>query len=360
MPRPKRYARSARPARSVATRAKKRTSATAQSKQIQTLARQVVSLKKHQALSKTSIMTIGRCDAINLARSFATQTGTALAQDKAWCMPIAYAPATALGGIALPQNTTIANNSPLRDANQNILEANTMNKQSLFGGNFNASNVQGITHKGGTLRMRVVCTFKQPTSLHFFLVRPAKKSIADNLMKDIGYLEQSPVQVSPFPLRGAGVALREEIDYTLGSTAGTTGGVIDAKYRNMIPNCAFMNLKNWEVISKRTCNFDFQAQTTLATLPPNINSSADPDNNMVYKNLSFKIPSAGRILRNDTSKDENLGTTENYGIVEQQNEKNVFLVCLRTLRNGGPAPSSNPGEYCTATLTQLDKYAVYT
>eukprot|EP01046_Picozoa_sp_COSAG06_P098393 COSAG06_NODE_44498_length_363_cov_0.575758_1_plen_89_part_10 len=66
MPRPKRYASSARPARSVATRAKKRTSATAQSKQIQTLARQVVSLKKHQALSKTSIMTIGRCDAINL------------------------------------------------------------------------------------------------------------------------------------------------------------------------------------------------------------------------------------------------------------------------------------------------------
>eukprot|EP01052_Picozoa_sp_SAG31_P040641 SAG31_NODE_5935_length_2251_cov_3.848048_3_plen_39_part_01 len=39
MPRPKRYASSARPARSVATRAKKRTSATAQSKQIQTLAR---------------------------------------------------------------------------------------------------------------------------------------------------------------------------------------------------------------------------------------------------------------------------------------------------------------------------------
>lgn len=345
---------------SVAARAKKRKGASAQSAQIQTLSRQVNKIQAKQALSKTSIMTIGRCDAVNLARSFATQTGDDLARDKAWVMPIAYAPAVALGGIALPQNTTICNNSPLRDANQNILAINTMNKQSLFGGNFNASNVQGITHKGGTLRMRVVCTFKQPTSLHFFLVKPAKADIADNLMKDIGYLQDTPVQVSPFPLRGAGTALREEIDYTLGSTAGTTGGVVDAKYRNMIPNCAFMNLKNWEVISKRTCNFDFQAQTTLATLPPNINSSADPDNNMVYKNLSFKIPAAGRILRNSTSKDENLGTTENYGIVEQQNEKNVFLVCLRTLRNGGPAPSSNAGEYCTATITQLDKYSVFT
>jgi len=344
---------------SVVTRAKKRTGAIAQSKQIQTLGRQVSKLKKAQALSKTSIMTIGRMDAVNLARAFPTQAGVDLQRDKAWCMPIAYAPATALGGIALPQNTTICTNSPLRDANQNILSVNTMDKQSLFGGNFNANNVQGITHRGGTLKLRVVCTFKQPTSLHFFLVRPAKKSIADNLMKDIGYLDNSPVQVSPFPLRGAGTALREEIDYTLGASAGTTGGIVDAKYRNMIPNCAFMNLKNWEVISKRTCNFDFQSQTTLLTLPPNVNSSADPDNNMVYKNLTFSIPGAGRILRNSTSKDENLGTTENYGIMDQQNEKNVFLVCLRTLRNGGPAPSSNPSEYCTATITQLDKYSVF-
>lgn len=347
--------------KSVITRAKNRKSSSAQSKQIQTLARQVNKLRVKSKMNKQNIMTIGRCEYVNLARAAATQVGLAAQQDKAWVMPIAYAPATQLVGIATPQLTTIANNSPLRTAGPlpDVIAANTMDKQHLFGSDFNSNNVLGITHKGGTLRLRVVCTFKQPTSLHFFLVKPSKDVIADNLMRDIGYLKDDPVASSSFPLRGAGVALREEIDYTYGASAGTVASQ-PPFYSNMIPNCAFMNLKNWEVIAKRTCNFDSAAQTTLATVPPNVNTAADPDNNMVYKNISFKIPAAGYIKRNTTVVDENLGTIENYGILQQQNEKNVFLVCLRTLRNGGPGPTSNAGEYCTATITQLDKYAVYT
>ena len=346
--------------RTVTRRARTNKSASAQSKQIITLARQVKSIRKHQARSKTSVMTIGRMNAINLARSFQTLTGVAAQQDAAWVMPIAYAPAVPLAGVATPQNTTICTNSPARTAGGDIVDVNTMDKSQLFGSSFNAQNVLGITHKGATLRLRIACTFKQPTSLHFFLVRPAKGIIADNLMKDIGYLSANPVGASAFPLRGAGVALREEIDYTYGASAGTTPGIVNDKYRNMIPNVAFVNLKNWDIISKRQCNFDGPSQTTLLTTPPNVNTAADPDNNMVYKNISFKVPAAGYIKRNNTSRDENLGTLENYGILEQQNEKNVFLICLRTLRNGGPANSSNANEYCTATLTQLDRYTVYT
>lgn len=357
---PRRNYKFTRKKKSVVTRAKRSKGARAQSSQIQTLARQVNKLRVQSKRSKQTVMTIGRCEYVNLARAAATQTGVADQQDKAWVMPIAYAPSTPLQGIALPQITTVANNSPLRTAMSDVISANTMDKQELFGSDYTAQNVLGITHRGGTLRLRVVCTFKQPTSLHFFLVRPAKSIIADNLMRDIGYLDPNPVAASSFPLRGAGVALREEIDYTYGASSGTTAGVANPFYTQMIPNCAFMNLKNWDVIAKKVCNFDMGAQTTLATIPPNINTAADPDNNMVYKNISFKIPGAGYIKRNNTAQGENLGTLENYGVLSQQNEKNVFLVCLRTLRNGGPGPSSNTAEYCTATITQLDKYTVYT
>jgi len=346
--------------RSVISSARRSRSAASQSNQIQTLAKQVNKLKKISARSKQSVMTIARMEGTNLARSFTPLTGVEAERDKAWVMPIVYAPAVPLDNIAVPQNTTAACNNPLRTPAGDIVTANTINKAQLFGSDYNAQNVLGITHKGGTLRLRVTCTFKQPTSLHFFLVRPSKDIIADNLMRDIGYLDPTPVVASSFPLRGAGVTLREDVDYTYGATSGTTPGIVDAKYRTMNPNVAFMNLKNWDIISKRVCNFDSQAQSSLLTTPPNLNTAADPDNNCLYKNISFKVPGAGYIKRNTTAANESLGTLESYGVLDQQNEKNVFLICLRTLRNGGPAPSSNPNEYCTMTLTQLDKYTVYT
>lgn len=345
---------------SVASRAKKKKSANAQSKQIQTLGRQVAKLNLAARRNKQNLYTLANMNNINLARAFPTQTGDDLAKDKAWVMPVIYAPATPLPGIALPQNTTAANNSPTRDAVGAILQQNTINKSQIFGSDFDSTQALGVTHKGGTLKVRVVCTFKQSTSLHFFLVRPAKGIIADNLLRDVGYLDEVPVIASTFPLRGAGVALREEIDYSYGASAGSTPGIIDPAYRNMNPTVAFMNLKNWDIISKRVCRFDSGGANNLLTTPPAINTAADPNNNLVYKNLTFKIPGAGYLKRNMTTAEIQEGGFPSYGAVDQQNEKSIFLVCLRTLRNGGPAPSSNTSEYCTATITQMDKYSVTT
>lgn len=361
--------------KSVVTRARKRSSAAAQSKQIQTLARSVDKLKQRNKQQASNVMTITRCEEVPLHRaepSDLPNTNLARAKDLAWVMPIPYAPEW-VDSATLPIAQSLAswtNNNPLlAPATQFPSLVNSAAKQPVFGYNFQDKEIRGVTHKGGTLSIRVTNTFKSPTALHFFLVRP-QKEFADSLLQDIGYLTDfvGRTEQKPWLLRGSEMALREGVDYTYGAARSSIpnptpqpggGGDPQTPAKN-IPDLAMMSTRNWDILSYRRCFFDAGSSANLNTQPISLNSSADSVDNLIYKNIRMKVPAAGFIRRSMTtgSLTGALGTLDNMKITDQQNEKSVFLVCLRTLQRGGATTTSNANEYCTANISLMDKYKV--
>lgn len=363
--------------KSVAARAASSKSAAAQSKQIQTLARSVQKLKDKNKRQSSTVMTIARNENVALHRANPQSIGgaSALAQDLAWVMPIPYAPTWTENPAEVSSSISWANNSPIRTRLLGPPIANNIgNKRPVFGYTFLDKEVRGITHKGGTLSIRVTNTFKQATALHFFLVSP-KKEFADSLLKDVQYLSDfTPLTDvgDGLQYRGVNMELREGVDYTYGAartsipnpSATPTPGYPEVPAK-CVPDLAMMSTQNWDIHSYRRCFFDGGASQTLNTQPFTLNTSADPVNNLVYKNIRIKVPAAGFIRRSRTggSNSGQLGTIDNMDIDDQENEKCVFLVCLRTLQAGGSTipggnTASNPNEYCSANITLLDKYKV--
>lgn len=363
---------------SVSTRARKRTSAAAQSKQIQTLANQVSKLKMKDKRQSSSVMTITRNEKVPLHRTnpqqFDSGSASELAKDLAWVMPIPYAPVWTENNAELSFSGTWANNNPTsKGATGPPTDANSYNKRPVFGYNYLDKEVRGVTHKGGTLSIRVTNTFKAPTALHFFLIKP-KKEFADSLLADVGYLKPYRFAAAQGGLqfRGNEMALREGVDYTYGAartaipnpSATPTPGYPTTPAKN-IPDLAMISTVNWDILSYRRCFFDAASQTNLNTQNPNLNTAADSVDNLVYKNIRMKVPAAGFIRRSRVggSNAGQLGTLDNMDIMDQENEKSVFLVCLRTLQAGGDTipggnTAANANEYCTANITLLDKYKV--
>lgn len=282
---------------SVARRAKRKTGAKAQSRQIATLARQIDKVRRSSSVEfKTRWYR-------QMARiSPLTTAGFA------FVMPLPYAPQ----GVFEDPVTHFHDNLNLQSYHKSVVEGQPPAITQLCGKWF---------HKGGTLRYRLTSTEPTSSVVKLCLIR-AKAATADQVISDRNMF--SGVGATP----GA-QELTKSVDFYADDDGAGLAGASGTWYG------AYFNTKIWDVLWSRDCNFGVPGGSEIENMVTG--SVLDAGNNALIKTGVIKLPAGGQCVDVDTIDlapqivGQDLDQRPNAGtmlMTDQRPEKSVFLVAL--------------------------------
>lgn len=281
---------------------KRRTGATAQSKQIVALSSQLSKLTKTQY---ETVQTTWNRNNLSVDDLIGGTT--------AYICPIPKSMGNCFGQSTLETAALADRRIPWAD-NLGIAAQPTYRKTPIFGSSSAARNSNEIHHTGGVLKYRFISEEPTFSTYSIFLISPKKRQ-ADQLITDRALKGTTGAGGNP----GRNGSLTEGTDYI--THPDVMGSMINKKF--------------WNVDYAREINFSHPGSTGLAT---NVNpSNTDPRNNSVIATGSIKLKPGGVIkCFNNQGPASTVNPDEGFkavnasqiGYVDEQNEKVQYLVVI--------------------------------
>lgn len=276
---------------------KRRTGASAQSRQILALSRQVSAIRKKQF---AKVHTVWQRNMLSVE----AVTGGV----QAYVCPVPYVPCNPDGA------NQPGGQIPWTD---NLGLSTGFEKRAVFGVAREAATSNEIYHTGGVIKWQMITNEPTMSKYSLFLIRP-KKGMADQLVES-RQLKQGAILNT-----NAGFAsfLQEDLDYVVHSEDGETtfGAQINSKY--------------WSVLYKRDVTLGRnQAGSGALTLVADLNAPGDAGLTALTAHGSIKIPAGGMVknsavLTQSGSGNASQATAWEVSYADQENDSGLYLVCI--------------------------------
>lgn len=285
------------------------------------------------------------------ANSTINQNSADLIQTPYIC-PLPYAPCLVDG---TPTQNAIAK---WQDNRQSVLtDIDGYSKRLIFGTPDAARTSNMGYHTGGVLKYQMILTGTPLTyksivfkKVGLFVIK-AKKSLADQLIKDRQLLSSRAISIPPLLSYPGGEGfLESDKDFVVHS--GTSGDQDNSTYFG-----SEINTKYWTVVAKREISFSHPGATGIQ--PQATANNVSPANNALTASGTIRLPAAGILKNVSPATDPN--TFDNYSpaalrmnVNDMRNEDALFLVAIQS----EPSDQAQVRNGISLGLIVIDNYKI--